>query len=87
MEGVCNTIVIFNIKEAEIMDRKVVISPVIARKLVQAGCLIVDIMPDRRNSSKSVFVFQVDDKFTKLFKEAMDDEKSRKNSEITYNKV
>ena len=70
-----------------LMNRKVVISPVIARKLVQAGCLIVDIMPDRKNSSKSVFVFQVDDKFTQLFKEVQDDENSRKHSEITYNKV
>lgn len=67
------------------MERKVIISPVIARKLVQAGCLIVDIMPDRKNSSKSVFAFQVDEKFTKLFKEVQEDENSRKHSEISFN--
>lgn len=42
---------------------KIIFSHSIARKLIKAGCVLVDIKPSKTEENNSVFVFEVNDLF------------------------
>lgn len=39
----------------------------VARRLIKAGCTLIDIKPDKNNKDKTVFVFKNDDMFQTEF--------------------
>jgi hypothetical protein len=48
---------------------KVITNPVLAKWLVQKGCKIIDLKPNRYNKIATVFVFEYDKKLEKELKE------------------
>lgn len=48
-------------------EAKLVFNAGVARKLLKAGCVIVDIKQSRENPDKTVFAFKNDDKFKEEF--------------------
>ena len=48
------------------MKRKIIMSPQVAKYLIKNGCNIIDIKPDRDNSIKTCFVFELHTKLNKL---------------------
>lgn len=44
---------------------KVITNPVLAKYLVQKGCRIVDLKPNKYNKIATVFVFEYDEKLEK----------------------
>jgi len=42
---------------------KLIFSHSIARKLIRAGCILVDIKPNKNEQNTSVFVFEINDLF------------------------
>ena len=51
------------------MTAKTIFSPSVARKLINKGNKVIDIKPDRNAKEKSLFVFEVDEKFLADFEE------------------
>ena len=48
-------------------DAKLIFNAGACRSLLKAGCVIIDVKPDRENPDKSVFVFKNDEHFQKEF--------------------
>ena len=48
-------------------EAKLVFNAGVSRKLLKAGCTIVDIKQSRENPDKTVFAFKNDDKFKEEF--------------------
>lgn len=46
---------------------KLVFNAGVVRKLLKAGCRIIDVKADRDNKDKTVFVFERDEAFEKAF--------------------
>ena len=42
---------------------KTIFNPGIARRLLKLGNAIIDIKPDRNNSTKTLFIFEINEKF------------------------
>lgn len=42
---------------------KSIFTPYVARRLLKMGNPIVDIKPDKNNKDKTIFVFEINDKF------------------------
>lgn len=52
------------------METKSVFTPYVARRLLRMGNPIVDIKPCKEDRSKTIFVFEVTEKFKKDFETA-----------------
>ena len=52
------------------METKSVFTPYVARRLLRMGNPIVDIKPCKEDRSKTIFVFEVTEKFKKDFEAA-----------------
>lgn len=52
------------------METKSVFTPYVARRLLKMGNPIVDIKPCKEDRAKTIFVFEVTDKFKQDFKMA-----------------
>lgn len=68
----CNKIMKFyNIclqsKGSERMECKLVFSPIIARRLLKMGNVLIDIKPKKENVNESIFVFENTEKFRRDF--------------------
>ena len=48
-------------------DAKLIFNAGACRSLLKAGCVIIDVKPDRENPDKSVIVFKNDEHFQKEF--------------------
>lgn len=48
-------------------EAKLIFNAGTARSLLKAGCVMIDIKPERTNKDKSVFVFKNDEHFQKEF--------------------
>lgn len=59
----------------ETRTTKCILNPSMARKLLKAGNPIVDIKANKVNKSKSVFIFEVTDKFTDDFTKIAEENK------------
>lgn len=46
---------------------KLIFKSYIARRLIKMGNKVIDIKPDRENAQRTIFVFQIDDKFNRDF--------------------
>lgn len=46
---------------------KLIFKTYIARRLIKMGNKVIDIKPDRENAQRTIFVFQVDEKFDRDF--------------------
>lgn len=65
-------------------ETKLVFNPGICRKLLAAGCTIVDIKADKTNKDKSVFAFKNDDAFKAIFSKINEEiAATKKSSETT----
>lgn len=42
---------------------KIIFTPYVARNLLHMGNPIVDIKPDKKNKDKTIFIFEITDKF------------------------
>ena len=51
----------------KVKDAKLIFNAGACRSLLKAGCVIIDVKPDRENPDKSVFVFKNDEHFQKEF--------------------
>lgn len=60
-------------------EAKLIFNAGAARSLLKAGCVMIDVKPDRENPVKSVFVFKADEHFWTEFE--------RINKEIAEAKV
>lgn len=58
-------------------EYKLIFNAGCARRLLKAGCLIVDVKPDKENPVKSVFVFKRDETFEKAFSTINDELKAK----------
>jgi hypothetical protein len=50
-----------------VKEAKLIFNAGACRALLKAGCVIIDVKPDRENPIKSVFVFKNDEHFQKEF--------------------
>lgn len=57
---------------------KLVFNAGVVRKLLKAGCRIIDIKADRDNKDKTVFVFERDEAFEKAFSDINEELKKTK---------
>lgn len=57
---------------------KLVFNAGIVRKLLKAGCRIIDVKADRDNKDKTVFVFERDEAFEKAFSDINEELKKAK---------
>lgn len=48
-------------------NSKLIFKSYIARRLIKMGNKVIDIKPDRENAQRTIFVFNVDDKFNRDF--------------------
>ena len=60
---------------------KLVFNAGVARKLLKAGCHIIDVKADRYNKDKTVFVFERDDAFENAFAEINEELKKVKEEQ------
>lgn len=60
---------------------KLVFNAGVARKLLKAGCHIIDVKADRDNKDKTVFVFERDDAFENAFAEINEELKKVKEEQ------
>lgn len=60
---------------------KLVFNAGVARKLLKAGCHIIDVKADRDNKDKTVFVFERDDTFENAFAEINEELKKVKEEQ------
>lgn len=60
---------------------KLVFNAGVARKLLKAGCHIIDVKADRDNKDKTVFVFDRDDAFENAFAEINEELKKVKEEQ------
>ena len=60
---------------------KLVFNAGVARKLLKAGCRIIDVKADRDNKDKTVFVFERDEAFEKAFAEINEELKKVKEEQ------
>lgn len=51
------------------MDSKLILNPTIARQLLHKGNPIIDIKPKKENSRETIFVFEINNKFSNDLKE------------------
>ena len=58
-------------------EYKLIFNAGCARRLLKAGCLIVDVKPDKENPVKTVFVFKRDEAFEKAFATINDELKAK----------
>lgn len=65
----------------ETRTTKCILNPSMARKLLKAGNPIVDIKANKANKSKSVFIFEVTDKFTGDFTKIAEENKKANKTE------
>lgn len=57
---------------------KLVFNAGVVRKLLKAGCRIIDVKADRDNKDKTVFVFERDEAFEKAFSDINEELKKAK---------
>ena len=57
---------------------KLVFNAGVVRKLLKAGCRIIDVKADRDNKDKTVFVFERDEVFEKAFSDINEELKKAK---------
>lgn len=57
---------------------KLVFNAGVVRKLLKAGCRIIDVKADRDNKDKTVFVFERDEAFEKAFSDINEELKKSK---------
>ena len=57
---------------------KLVFNAGVVRKLLKAGCRIIDVKADRDNKNKTVFVFERDEAFEKAFSDINEELKKAK---------
>lgn len=57
---------------------KLVFNAGVVRKLLKAGCKIIDVKADRDNKDKTVFVFERDEAFEKAFSDINEELKKAK---------
>ena len=57
---------------------KLVFNAGVVRKLLKAGCRIIDVKADRDNKDKTVFVFERDEAFEKAFTDINEELKKAK---------
>lgn len=57
----------------EITNSKLIFAPMIARRLLKAGCQIIDIKADRDDTKKTIFVFKKDEQFETALSEILND--------------
>lgn len=57
---------------------KLVFNASVVRKLLKAGCRIIDVKADRDNKDKTVFVFERDEAFEKAFSDINEELKKAK---------
>lgn len=60
---------------------KLVFNAGVVRKLLKAGCRIIDVKADRDNKDKTVFVFERDEAFEKAFAEINEELKKAKEEQ------
>ena len=60
---------------------KLVFNAGVVRKLLKAGCRIIDVKADRDNKDKTVFVFERDETFEKAFSEINEELKKVKEEQ------
>lgn len=60
---------------------KLVFNAGVVRKLLKAGCRIIDVKADRDNKDKTVFVFERDEAFEKAFAEINEELKNVKEEQ------
>lgn len=53
--------------ESNKKEAKLIFNAGTCRSLLKAGCVIIDVKPDRENSDKTVFVFKNDEHFQNEF--------------------
>lgn len=74
------TIIYKEIITMETRTTKCILNPSMARKLLKAGNPIVDIKANKVNKTKTVFIFEVTDKFTSDFTKISEENKKADKS-------